>query len=174
MKTAILAAGIFAVLGVVAPGFAADFSARYEATGTASATVDGETFELRSWLDKERGRSSNKVDDIGSGMFYHVLVATVGPDGKPANPMVQLSFIKYDDMAKPTDIWLIDETFIRPLAAGENGGQIHAFDVTFDGSAMSGTFEGSLVRYDQSTGQVDRSEPEVSISGSFSVEVPQP
>ncbi|MCT8328896.1 hypothetical protein [Albidovulum sediminis] len=174
MRTALVATGALALIGLTAQGHASDFSARYETTGTVSATVNGEDLALQSWLDKERGRSSNKVDDIGSGMFYHVLAASVGPEGKPANPMIQLSFIRYDDETRPVDLWLIDDNFMRPLAAGENGGAISAFRVSFDGTTMSGSFEGSLIRYDQSTGQLDTSEPEVGISGSFSVTIPQP
>ncbi len=174
MRTALVATGMLALIGLITPGHALDFSDRYEKTGTVSATISGEDLALQSWLDKERGRASTEVDDIGSGMFYHVLAASVGPEGKPANPMIQLSFIKYDAETRPVDLWLIDDTFMRPLAAGENGGAIRAFSVTFDQSTMSGTFEGSLIRYDQSTGQIDTSEPEVGISGSFSVTIPQP
>lgn len=174
MRTALVATGALALMGLLTPGHALDFSDRYENTGTVSVTVSGENLALLSWLDKERGRSSNKVDDIGSGMFYHVLAASVGPEGKPANPMIQLSFIRYDDETRPVDLWLIDDTFMRPLAAGENGGAIRAFAVTFDNTTMSGTFQGSLIRYDQSTGQIDTSEPEVEVSGRFSVTIPQP
>lgn len=152
--------------------FAADLSDRYEATGMVTATIDSGALELVSWLDKERRRTSNKADDLGSRVMYTILAGSIGDAGKPANPMIQIAFMMRDGHVEPVDLWLIDGDFMRPLAAGENGGPMSLSGVQVVDGTLSGSFEGELIRYNQSTGQLDTSEPQVQISGKFSVQLP--
>lgn len=175
MKQAAIGTTLLVASAFAAPLSASEFSERYDSTGTVTASVNGEALNLQSWFDKQRTRSSNSAEEHMFGdVFYNIVAATVGENGRPANPMVQISFImRADGSVLPVDLWLIDADFMRPLAAGDNGGPMSMSGVASDGTSLSGEFEGRLVRYDQSTGQLDTTEPEVEISGSFSVLLPE-
>ncbi|MGR3323225.1 MAG: hypothetical protein ACU0DK_14990 [Pseudooceanicola sp.] len=131
------------------PIYAADLDDRYEQMGTLSITLDGATQNLVIPYDTERDRASAEQKLImGSYLTINVLGRSVGEDGKPGSPMVQVTLQRRSGDMKLLTVEMFDEEgFEAPLSMGVDGGEgaLTAFEMTED-NQLTATIEGDMLR----------------------------
>jgi hypothetical protein len=131
------------------PIYAAELDDRYEQMGTLSITLDGDTQNLVIPYDTERDRAYAEQKLImGSNLTINVLGRSVGEDGKPGSPMVQVTLQRRSDDMKLLSVEMYDEEgFEAPLSIGLDGGEgtLAAFEMTED-NQVTATIEGEMLR----------------------------
>ena len=134
---------------LAAPLQAAELNERYDQMGTLSITLDGETRNLVIPYDTERDRGNAEQKMImGSFLTINVLGRTVGEDGMPGSPMVQVTLQRRSGDMQLLSVEMFDEQgYAAPLSMGPDGGKgtLTSFEMTED-NQVSATVEGELLR----------------------------
>ncbi len=153
-----------------ASGTSASADSRYEQIGAIEATVNGEAMTFPVFYDTEKDRSFVDERESGNIRSVNVMGATVGEDGKPGSPRMQV--LAQLGSYGMKNITINDGSMMHPL---ESAGM--QTDVTFDedgsNGVYSGSFSGTLTRTDaeemDGTEEVIFEGP-VEVSGTFRVE----
>ena len=141
---------------LAAPVHAAELDDRFEEMGKMSITLDGDTRTLVIPYDTEndRGYAEQKMI-MGSFLTINVLGQTVGEDGMPGSPMVQVTLQRRSNDMQLLSVEMFDEQgYAAPLSIGPDGGTgtLTAFEMTQD-NQVSGTVDGEMLRLADYTGE---------------------
>ncbi len=171
---------IFACLwaGLSAGATAQDLNPRYTVIGTGTAHIGDATHMLIVPYDTEKDRARAKESNFGMGRSFSVSLHTVGAEGKPGSPFLQLTF----QISKGQPDWVTAEFFdaqgiSAPLAAGPDAGTVAftAFDISADNqvtASLAGTFL-RLKDYTTAPAIADSAAP-VPFTAEIMVNVPKP
>ncbi|WP_157440770.1 hypothetical protein [Aestuariivita boseongensis] len=134
---------------LAAPMNAAELDKRYEEMGTLSITLGGDTRTLVIPYDTERDRAYAEQKVImGSFLTINVLGRSVGEDGMPGSPMVQVTLQRRSGDMQLLSVEMFDEQgYAAPLSIGPDGGNgaLTSFEMTED-NKVTATIEGELLR----------------------------
>ncbi|WP_428512190.1 hypothetical protein [Roseovarius sp.] len=148
-----------AAMLLAVPAWAAELSDGFEAIGTMTVTLNGETMELVIPYDVEGEEAYAEQKMImGSSLSINAVGQTVGEDGTPGRPMVQVTLLEQGGEMRLLSAEIYDDQgYDSPLAMGADGGEgtLTAFDLT-ENNTLSATVEGTFLRL---TGYMD--EPRV-------------
>ncbi|KRS11476.1 hypothetical protein XM53_16135 [Roseovarius atlanticus] len=144
-----------AAIVLAAPAWAAELNDDFEAIGTMSVTLDGETMELviPYDVDGEEAYAQQKMI-MGSTLSINAVGQTVGKDGTPGRPMVQVTLLEQGGEMRFLSAEVFDEQgFDAPLAMGADGGDgtLSAYEMS-DDNVVTATVEGTFLRLTGYTG----------------------
>ncbi|MGK7653957.1 hypothetical protein ACSQ76_16535 [Roseovarius sp. B08] len=118
------------------PAWAAELGDDYEAIGTMTVTLDGETMEMVIPYDVERERAYAKQRMIvGSSLSINAVGRMVDEDGTPGRPMVQVTLLEQGGEMRLLSAEIFDDQgYDAPLAMGADGGDgtLTAYEMTGD------------------------------------------
>lgn len=144
-----IAAASLLALASALPLSAGELSDRYEAMGTMTAQIGGDTLDLVIPYDREKDRAYAEQKMImGSFLTVNTLGRTVDDSGKPASPMLQVTLQKQMGRMALLSAELFDEQgYDAPMAMGADGGQgsLTAYELT-DDNRLTATVEGDFLR----------------------------
>jgi hypothetical protein len=151
---------------------AAEFSARYAPLGTGTFQINGTDQSVMSYLDTEKDRASVKLRVFSDTPSYNLQFRSVGDDGAPALPGLQVDFQISGGAPSGVNISVIDQPGWEVLLAGPDGGPVSLTDLIVDGTTVSGNFTGTLHRVDMRTSERVNETEVLEVTGTFSTEVP--
>lgn len=138
-----------AAMMLAGPAGAAELNDEYEAIGTMTVTLDGEVMELVIAYDIEDEEAYAEQKMImGSSLSVNAVGQTVGEDGSPGRPMVQVTLLEQGGEMRMLSAEIYDDQgYDAPLAMGADGGEgtLTAFEMTED-NVMTATVEGTFLR----------------------------
>ncbi len=149
----------FVMMVLAVPVWAAELNDDFEAIGTMTVALDGETMELVIPYDVEGQEAYAEQKMImGSSLSINAVGQAVGEDGTPGRPMVQVTLLEQGGEMRLLSAEIYDEQgYDAPLAMGADGGEgtLTGYEMT-DDNAVTVTVEGTFLRL---TGYMD--EPRV-------------
>ncbi|QFT92000.1 hypothetical protein FIU86_04035 [Roseovarius sp. THAF9] len=138
-----------AAMLLAVPAWAAELSEAYEAIGTMTVTLDGEVTELVIAYDIEGEEAYAEQKMImGSSLSVNAMGQTVGEDGTPGRPMVQVTLLEeFGEMRFLSAEMYDDQGYDAPLAMGADGGDgtLTGYEMT-DDNVVTVTVEGNFLR----------------------------
>ena len=166
-----------AALTLALPAMGQELLPRYKVMGTVAVTVDGTEHSLVIPYDTETDNAYAAERNIMGRRSINLLARTVGDDGIPGSPMLQLTFWVKDGAGDILSAEFFDQGMDAPLAAGADGGAVAfgEFSIT-DDNEISATFAGEFVRMADYMSEpvVAEGTSPVPVSGTVTVTVPKP
>ena len=164
------------VLALALPAAAAELSDRYEAIGTMTVTLGDDTLDFVIPYDREKDSAYAEQKLImGAFLTLNSVGQTVGDDGKPGRPMVQVTLQKQGDALKLLSAEMFDhQGYDAPMVMGADGGTGDLVEVSFENDRLEARVEGSFLRltgYMSEPRPADGADP-VPATISWSVDIP--
>lgn len=127
---------------------AADLDDRYAVIGTMTAEVGDTTLELVIVRDTEKGNASAQQRKImGKYLSLNFYAATVGDNGRPGSPAVQVTLMDQTGRMTLLSAELFDEQgYEAPMAMGADGGTAKLTSYSFEDGRLEGRVEGEFLR----------------------------
>lgn len=145
--------------------------------GRIEAMVNGTPTTFIIPFDEKRGSGLARDREIMGKRSINFVGMTLKEDGTPSSPQLQLTFFLRDGVADLLSIEIFDSGFDTPLVAEPQLGRKEITSIAEAGAGeLEGTFEGELVRltgYAKGEPKVVEGEAPVSVSGTFTVAIPQ-
>ncbi len=135
-------------LVTASPAAAADLADRYTEMGTMTVTLDGAEMALVIPYDTEddSGYAEQKML-MGSFLTMNIVGQTVGEDGEPGRPLVQVTLQEQMGKMGLISAEMFDEQgFDSPLAMDSDGGEGRLTEYSFENGRLEGTVEGTFLR----------------------------
>jgi len=164
------------VLALALPAGAGELSDRYEAIGTMTVTLGDETLDLVIPYDRQKDSAYAEQKMImGSFLTLNAVGQSVGPDGAPGRPMVQVTLQKQGgSMALLSAELFDDQGYDAPMVMGPDGGAGELVAFSFENDNLDARVEGAFLRL---TGYMSEPKPAegatpVEATISWSVDIP--
>lgn len=160
------------------PAAAQELAARYMAMGNMAVSVEGQEHRLVIPFDKEKNRAYALEKDVLGHRSVNLLARTVGTDGAPARPMMQLTFWVEEGTGELLSAEFFDDQGMSaPLVANSDFGSAAFTEFTMtEENKVTAAFSGRFLRMENYTSQpqVAQGVEPVEISGEFEVVVAKP
>lgn len=159
------------------PVAAQELLPRYSVMGTVTVTVDGTEHHLVIPFDTDNDSASAEENNFMGRRSVNFVAYTVGDNGKPGGPMLQLTFWVKDGAGDLLSAEFFDQGYNAPLAVESDEGALtfSAFSIT-EANEIEASFAGEFLRMENymSDPAIAPDATPVAFNGTVVVTVPKP
>ncbi len=159
------------------PAVGQELLPRYSVMGTVTVTVDGTEHDLVIPFDTDNDSASAEENNFMGRRSVNFVAYSVGDDGEPASPMLQLTFWVTDGAGDILSAEFFDQGYDAPLAVESDEGTVafSAFSIT-EANEIEASFAGEFLRMENymSAPAIAPDATPVAFSGTVVVTVPKP